>query len=61
MKKIIGEILKPIVPNALKNSFNEIILLDKLTVAQLFKKFFLFNGTPKDRYVVIIVHCQTCI
>jgi len=32
MKKIIGAILKLTVPNALKNSLYETVLLDKLTV-----------------------------
>ena len=57
MKKIIGVILKLIVRNALKNSLYETVLLDKSTIALLVKKFFVFYGTPKDRYVVIIVHC----
>lgn len=53
--------MKLIVSNALKNSLYKIVLLDKLTVAQMVKKFFVFDGTPKDRYVVKIVHYLTFI
>jgi len=41
--------LKLIVSNALKNLLYETVLLDKLTVAQLVKKFIFVDGTPKDR------------
>lgn len=53
--------MKLIVSNALKNSLYERVILDKLTVAQLVKKFFVFAGTLKDRHVVIIVHYLTFI
>ena len=47
MKKKIGEILNHVVPGVLKNCLHEADLLDKLTVVQVFKKFFVFYGTPR--------------
>jgi len=48
MKTIIGggAIFKLKVSDALKNCLHETVL-DKLTVTQLVKKFFVFYGTPR--------------
>jgi hypothetical protein len=53
--------LKLVVPNAPKNCLHETDLLDKLKVAQLVKKLFVFYENPKDRYIVIIIHYLTFI